>query len=52
MIMCSCGHWMFRKFVTDKSGAVCYYYDYCYWCEEHRANEYDGYGNPTHYDIT
>ncbi len=49
VLMCSCGRWMIREYVTDKSGMVCSYYDYCPRCEENKPNGFDDYGNPVHY---
>jgi len=46
MMLCSCGRWMFRRYISDQSGTTCYYYDYC---EGHQANGFDDYGNPMHY---
>lgn len=51
MLMCSCGRWMIRRYIVDESGLVCFYYDYCPYCEEHQANGFDDYGNPIHYHI-
>lgn len=51
MIMCSCGRWMIRRYVADKSGLTCYSYDYCPYCENHQANGFDDYGNPIYYCI-
>ena len=44
MVMCSCGRWMVRKYISEPP-FVCYYYDYC----PETANGYDDYGNPTRY---
>lgn len=40
MIMCLiCGTWMIRKWITDSSGFVCYYYDYCPKCNPEEVKE-------------
>lgn len=52
MIMCFCGRWMIRRYITDKSGMVHYHYDYCPYCEERQPNGVDDYGNIMHYYIT
>lgn len=50
MIMCSvCGHWMLRKYVSDETGMICYYYDYCPHCEALQPNGFDDQGNLVHY---
>ena len=51
MLLCDCGHWMVRRYVTDKSGLVCHYYDICTYCEEKQPNGFDGNGNLMHYYI-
>lgn len=48
MIICSCGHWMIRRYVSDGKG-TCYYYDYCPYCEDRQPNGYDTDGNLVHY---
>lgn len=42
-IMCECRTWMLKKWVSDKSGLVCFYYDYCPKCspeEKRLTNEH------------
>ena len=47
MIMCLCGRWMIRKYVS--AYGLCYHYDYCPYCEGRQPNGFDDFGNPIHY---